>query len=234
MKSQRQRAILALIAQSPVTTQAQLTSLLRASGVPCTQTTVSRDIRELRLVKGKNGYAPPGANEKTSPDARGANFAGILAETVVRVRASGNMVVLRTLEGMAMAACAVIDRMSEATAPARRASSAAPDEPPRSKELSGAAFAAAPPEDASHADLPTSADTLADVSTIARGDLPSESASPTPAPVASSPGAASLPADLPILGSIAGDDTIFLVAESPRAAAAVEEAISRLLRKPAG
>lgn len=112
MKPIRQKEILALIREMPIGTQEELTDQLRARGFACTQATVSRDIRELKLIKvaseqGGHRYAVAGDGESRQK----AKYANILLETVFHVQYAGNMVVVKTFEGMAMAACAAIDAM---------------------------------------------------------------------------------------------------------------------------
>ena len=113
MKARRHAKILELINSTPIETQDELLNLLGQSGFPVTQATVSRDIKELRLVKtltidGKYHYtthtAPP-SNEMTG------KFMLIFAEAVKEIDSAGNMVVIKCLTGMANAACAAIDTL---------------------------------------------------------------------------------------------------------------------------
>jgi len=115
MKSQRQQLILSLVAQSDIETQAELMEVLEASGVASTQATVSRDIKELRLYKelspeGKYRYAvQPGREEpKDEVDPR---LRTIFREAVVSCDFAQNLIVLRTLPGLAQAVCAAVDAM---------------------------------------------------------------------------------------------------------------------------
>lgn len=112
MKNKRQREILALLSEYPIDTQEELTAQLQRKGFSCTQATVSRDIRELKLVKvaderGGYRYAQTPEAEKR----QGVKYSSILEETVISARYAGNMVVVKTFDGMAMAACAAIDAM---------------------------------------------------------------------------------------------------------------------------
>jgi len=108
MKSKRQRVILELIEKN-IQTQEELTAALIAAGFSVTQATVSRDIREMGLIKestrtGQRYIAP--ANGVKSP------FARVFRDGLVSVDYAENMLVLRTLSGMAMAVAAALDDMS--------------------------------------------------------------------------------------------------------------------------
>ena len=112
MKGNRHTAILDIITKYAVETQDGLTKRLRERGFEVTQATVSRDIRQLGLVKtrgsdGKSRYTPPGT--------LGKNFVGrlsnILRESVNHVDSAENIVVVKTLAGVASAAAAAIDSM---------------------------------------------------------------------------------------------------------------------------
>ena len=114
MKFQRHNLILKLIEEESIETQKELSDRLRAAGFLVTQATVSRDIKELRLVKvldrdDKYKYAV------AAPDAGGefaARFRNIYRESVVRIDYAGHMVVIKTLTGVASAAAAAIDNMN--------------------------------------------------------------------------------------------------------------------------
>ncbi len=122
MKSQRQKKILELIEKYDIETQGELTQLLEKNGFSATQATVSRDIKELRLIKVNTSsdssvrykYA---ANNLTSEiDSRlGGKFKNILSETVISVKCASNIVVLKTYAGMAQGAGAVIDALDVQT-----------------------------------------------------------------------------------------------------------------------
>ena len=105
MKSKRQAEILRIIESVDVETQDQLLAELRSRGVTSTQATISRDIKELHLVK-----------ELTSHGRKNSlNFAGrlrtIFKEGVTSFDRAQNIVVLKTMPGLASAACAAIDGM---------------------------------------------------------------------------------------------------------------------------
>lgn len=112
MKLNRHTKILELIKQYPITTQDELLQKLEEAGYSVTQSTVSRDIKTLRLQKthavdGKYRYQAPASAQ---PDVRNG-FSGILSSSVVSVDLAQNIVVVKTYSGMASAACAAIDSM---------------------------------------------------------------------------------------------------------------------------
>ncbi|MGH2704023.1 MAG: arginine repressor [Actinomycetota bacterium] len=111
MKAQRQRRIARLIRQEPVTSQNQLVKLLRAGGLRATQATVSRDLDELGAVKvrrdGKVAYALPA---ETAQAPLGDALRRMLAESVLGLESSGNLLVIRTPPGHASMVAVVIDR----------------------------------------------------------------------------------------------------------------------------
>ena len=124
MKSQRQSKILELISKYDIETQEELTQYLAKNGYNATQATVSRDIKDLRLVKISTGvrhvrltkykYAANSVN--TEIDTRlGNKFRNILSEAVVKINRAGYIVVLKTFAGMAQAAAAAIDALDVPT-----------------------------------------------------------------------------------------------------------------------
>lgn len=113
MKSQRQERILQIIAQERIETQNQLIDALRRRGMPSTQATVSRDMRELRLVKelgtdGSYRYVPPA---DTAVGDHTERLRTIFRESVNSYACAQNLVVVKTLPGLANAACAALDSM---------------------------------------------------------------------------------------------------------------------------
>ena len=114
MKNARHSKILELIEQHPIDKQEQLLSHLLESGFDVTQATVSRDIRELGLVKiatGNGGYryvAASGAGRSAHSPSR---FETIFRESVLRVDHAGHIVMVKCYTGMANAACEVFDAM---------------------------------------------------------------------------------------------------------------------------
>ncbi len=112
MKEYRQSEIMSLIGSSEIETQEELLERLREKGFKVTQATISRDIRELGLVKvagsaGKYKYALPHKEEKTIS----SKFRMLLCETVLKVDRAGNIAVVKTYSGMAQGAAAAIDSM---------------------------------------------------------------------------------------------------------------------------
>lgn len=110
MKSKRQNKILEIISEQPVETQSELVKILNDLGFKVTQATVSRDIKELGLVKeqsepGKYRYT---VNKKQiSKDIE--VMIRIFADTVISVVPAENLVIIKTLPGSANAAAEVID-----------------------------------------------------------------------------------------------------------------------------
>jgi transcriptional regulator of arginine metabolism len=114
MKSQRQAKIVEIITNRNVETQEQLLALLQAEGFRGTQATVSRDIKELRIVKeltslGTYRYTTSAGEISGSFSAR---LNTIFRECVTGIDYAQNIVVLRTLPGLASAAGSALDAMS--------------------------------------------------------------------------------------------------------------------------
>ena len=112
MKSERQNEIIRLITAGDIETQEELASALRDLGYKVTQATVSRDIRELRLIKipAKDGgfkYAKPERRESAVSE----RLARILTDSLVNVDASGNIIVVKTLSGSANVAAEALDNL---------------------------------------------------------------------------------------------------------------------------
>ena len=110
MRHDRQGRIKELIATYDIDTQEKLVELLNADGYRVTQATVSRDIKNLKLVKtltssGKYKYTV----EKTPEQSLSERFIKILKECVLSVKSSGNIIVIQTLSGCANAAAEAID-----------------------------------------------------------------------------------------------------------------------------
>ena len=116
MKSARHQAILRLIEQYPIDRQEELLRHLKNAGFDVTQATVSRDIRELRLVKssdGKGGYRYISSNVSAGKGGHSTSrFETIFRESVVKVDYAGHTVLVKCFSGMANAACEVFDAMS--------------------------------------------------------------------------------------------------------------------------
>ena len=113
MKSKRQAEILRIIEDVDVETQDQLLSELKARGLTSTQATISRDIKELHLIKELTGYGT--YKDAVSGRKTSMNIAGrlrtIFKEGVTSFDRAQNIVVLKTMPGLASAACAAIDGM---------------------------------------------------------------------------------------------------------------------------
>ena len=113
MKNARQGEIIKIIQSMDVETQDQLLEELRARGYNTTQATISRDIKELRMVKelSKNGgYRYTMSQRKPSTEVDG-RLRTIFKEGVVSAEAAQNLVVVRTMPGLASAACSALDGM---------------------------------------------------------------------------------------------------------------------------
>ena len=117
MKNDRQAMILDIISQENIETQEQLLEALQAEGFNSTQATISRDIKELRIVKelsnlGTYRYAASTGEIGNSFTAR---MNKIFRECVVSYDYAQNIIVIRTLPGLASAAGSAIDAMSLST-----------------------------------------------------------------------------------------------------------------------
>ena len=113
MKSKRQSMILELIRDQEIETQNSLMEALAAKGIKSTQATLSRDIKELRLVKklspdGVYCYCAPSQNDDSERDAR---LRKIFRECVISFDTAQNLVVIHTLPGLANAAASALDHM---------------------------------------------------------------------------------------------------------------------------
>jgi transcriptional regulator of arginine metabolism len=112
MKSDRQVKILELIREQDVETQEELSDLLRKAGYQVTQATVSRDIRELKLTKvSVNGSRQKYVSYSNRPEDMSNKYVTILREGFVSIDAAMNLIVIKTVSGMAMAVAAALDAM---------------------------------------------------------------------------------------------------------------------------
>ena len=102
-KSFRHGQILKLIRSGPIFTQEELAQGLKKLGLQTTQVTLSRDMRDLRLVKTPEGYAEMPA------EGAGPQFQVLAAEFLLDVRAAQNLVVLRTAPGHANSVAVALD-----------------------------------------------------------------------------------------------------------------------------
>ena len=112
MKNARQQKILELIEKYEIDTQENLIIKLGEVGFNVTQTTVSRDIRQLKLIKGLTGrgtykYVVP----ETKKDSGAPVLNSALTESVVRIEAAENIVVIKTYPGMANALAVCVDSL---------------------------------------------------------------------------------------------------------------------------
>jgi transcriptional regulator of arginine metabolism len=115
MKSQRQSKIIELISAQDIETQEQLLAALEGAGFHSTQATISRDIKELRIVK---ELSPAGSYRYTVQQNDSANLFSrlnnIFRESVIKVDFAQNIVVVKTLPGLANGACSAVDSMDTA------------------------------------------------------------------------------------------------------------------------
>ena len=112
MKRKRQEKIIELIAMYDVETQEELADLLEKNGFRVTQATVSRDIREMKLSKISDGKGRQKYVALTKEDSHlGDKFLRVLQEGFVSMDMAQNILVVKTVSGMAMAVAAAIDAM---------------------------------------------------------------------------------------------------------------------------
>lgn len=112
MKEKRQRAIREILSTRSVSTQQELMDALQKKSISATQATLSRDIRELGIVKqqdesGKTRYCLP-----RQEDVSRLSLPLIVTEAVRSVDCAANIVVVKCRSGMADAACAALDEMA--------------------------------------------------------------------------------------------------------------------------
>ncbi len=113
MKVARQAKILELIVKNEIGTQEELTARLEEAGFNATQATVSRDIREMKLTKvadaaGKLRYVA----YKTTEDDMNEKYIRIFLDGFVSMDNAQNILVVKTVSGMAMAVAAALDHMN--------------------------------------------------------------------------------------------------------------------------
>ena len=112
-KKQRHQAIVEIISKTPVETQGQLTGYLISKGYDVTQATVSRDIKELRLIKisdkgDKYRYALPG--KESNADIR-LRYTAVLTHAVITIQCAQNLVVVKTIPGSAQGCAMAIETL---------------------------------------------------------------------------------------------------------------------------
>ena len=110
MKTKRQRKIIELITNYDIETQEELAAKLVENGFNVTQATISRDIRELNLTKiatkgGKQKYAVQSSSDIVS----NSKYMRVLNDGIITMDTAGNILVVKTVSGMAMAVAAALD-----------------------------------------------------------------------------------------------------------------------------
>lgn len=113
MKPGRQSVILKIISERDIETQHQLMQALAERGIKSTQATLSRDIKDMRLIKelGPNGNYRYVQAAKPEQDDSSERLRKILKESLVSFDLAQNLLVIKTLPGLAPAACSAIDGM---------------------------------------------------------------------------------------------------------------------------
>ena len=106
-KLSRQKAILELLDEGPIASQEELQKLLHRRGLDAGQATLSRDIRELGLVKSSAGYSLPGREVPADTDL--PSVSRLVREFVTSVRAAENLLVTKTSIGSAQPVAAALD-----------------------------------------------------------------------------------------------------------------------------
>lgn len=114
MKNDRQSRILEIIERESIDTQEQLQQRLQELGITCTQATISRDIKQLHLIKepigqGKYRYAVSVQRNRLNVADK---LRTIFRESIISVDYAQNIVVIKTMAGLANAAAAALDSMS--------------------------------------------------------------------------------------------------------------------------
>ena len=112
MKSARQSKIIELIEEYDIMTQEELSELLAQAGYPNTQATISRDIRELKLTKiSKPGGGSRYAVLQSVDQEMSRKYTNVLRTSFQSMDLAQNILVVKTVSGMAMAAAAAVDEM---------------------------------------------------------------------------------------------------------------------------
>ena len=113
MKDSRQSVILQIISEKEIETQAQLIEALAERGISSTQATLSRDIKQLHLIKelGSNGKYHYVISGKSRNNDREMRLRKIFRESVTSYAVAQNIIVIKTLPGLASAACSTLDSM---------------------------------------------------------------------------------------------------------------------------
>lgn len=114
MKKKRQQKILEIIEKNIVLTQDDIQNLLLAAGFNVTQSTVSRDIKELRLIKGHDGagnYRYVSSQLKNTEKQSYAHYREIFSRYATSVENALNNIVIKCEGGMASSVCVAVDTM---------------------------------------------------------------------------------------------------------------------------
>ena len=114
MKYKRHSLILELIQKENIETQEELSERLKEKGLDVTQATISRDIKELRLIKilnDKGTYKYALTANEVNENANASRLYSIIKEGITKINYAGNMIVIKCYAGMAQAACAAIDSL---------------------------------------------------------------------------------------------------------------------------
>jgi len=106
-KLSRHKAILELLDETSVSSQEELQKLLHRRGIEAGQATLSRDIRELGLVKTADGYSLP--SRESGPETDLPSVSRMVREFVTSVRAAENLLVTKTSVGSAQPVAAALD-----------------------------------------------------------------------------------------------------------------------------
>ena len=116
MKVQRQRKILEIIAQKPVQTQRELALALQQEGLPATQATISRDIKELGLIKApaENNAVRYVLPEASRSQYREERMKRAFKDSVVSIDHSENLIVVKTFPGEAQGVASALDQAGPA------------------------------------------------------------------------------------------------------------------------
>jgi transcriptional regulator of arginine metabolism len=111
-KSERQARLLSIIREKVISTQDELAANLQAGGMDVTQATISRDIKELGIIKvttatGTQKYVPM----ERSGEVASGRLMKVFAEAVTQIDVAMNLVIIKTLPGMAQAGASALDSM---------------------------------------------------------------------------------------------------------------------------
>lgn len=113
MKKRRHKLILELIEQFEIGTQEELLAMLKERGYDVTQATVSRDVKELRLLKAlSSGGFYKYTAERSRDNGYSGMFDALFQSAMTKVDYAGNICVIKCSPGLASAACATIDAMN--------------------------------------------------------------------------------------------------------------------------